>query len=96
MLAGPISASLRVPPVSPFETGNPDRGLHRICLESGIFLAGGPHLRSASSPTRTPFPTGKPDSGLLVRAAYGANDKEPISEGPANLAWLEEEPQDQP
>jgi hypothetical protein len=27
----------------------------------GLFLAGGPDLRSASSPTRTSFPTGKPD-----------------------------------
>jgi hypothetical protein len=37
VLAGPISASLRVPPVGPFPTGKPDRGpwhLHapQICL----------------------------------------------------------------
>jgi hypothetical protein len=55
MLAGPISASLRVPPVSPFPTGKPDRGLPTLA---------GPISASLRVPPVSPFPTGKPDRGL--------------------------------
>jgi hypothetical protein len=57
MLTGPISAALRVPSVSPFPTGKPDRGLLLRFVQRSTFRTGWNGW--TSQPGQGPIPLGR-------------------------------------